>query len=45
MKCSSDKLREVMAMTGASYWKICSMKTKAIERRLGLIIYNEKYTW
>jgi len=44
MKCSSDKLQEVMAMTAASYWKICSMKTEAIERRLGVIIYNEKYT-
>lgn len=44
MKCSGDKLKEVMAMTGASYWKNCTMKTEAIERRLGLIIYNEKYT-
>lgn len=42
MKCSSDKLEELMAMTGAPHWKICSLKTKATQRRLGSIIPSEK---
>lgn len=42
MKCSRDKLEELMAVTGAPHWKICSLKTKATQRRLGSITPSEK---
>lgn len=42
IKRSSDKLKEVVAMMGASHWKFCSLKTKAIESTLDATVCNGK---